>query len=94
VKVSAKVRIAVGAEAGIATETIGVVGASAEAEMAVSAKAGIEVSVEAGIAVSTKAGIKVSAKAEIATAEKIRRTGLIIRVFGRFEVKVRSFGKS
>jgi hypothetical protein len=30
----------------------------------------------------------------MATAKEIKRAGLIIRVFGGFEVRVRSFGKS
>jgi hypothetical protein len=102
VKIGAKVRIAVGAEAGIATETIGVVGAGAKAGMAVGAEAGIATETigvvgagaKAGIAVSAKAGMKVSAEAKIATAEEIRRTGLIVRVFERFKVKVVSSGES
>jgi hypothetical protein len=46
------------------------------------------------VKVSAKVGIKVSVKARIATTREIGKTGLIVRVFGRFKVKVRSFNKS
>jgi hypothetical protein len=39
------------------------------------------------MAVGVKAGIEVGVEAGMATAEEIRRTGLIVRVFGRFKVK-------
>jgi hypothetical protein len=40
-------------------------------------------------------GVKgVNAEVGIATAEEIKRAGSIVRVFGGFEVKIRSFGKS
>jgi hypothetical protein len=45
------------------------------------------------VKVGAKVGMAVSAKARIATAEEIGRTGLIVGVFGRFEVEVRSSGK-
>jgi hypothetical protein len=38
--------------------------------------------------------VKIGAEVGMATIEEIRRAGLIVRVFGRFKVRVRSFGKS
>jgi hypothetical protein len=46
------------------------------------------VGIKAGIATETIGIISVGVKAGIATAEEIRRIGLIIKVFGRFKVKV------
>jgi hypothetical protein len=37
---------------------------------------------------------EVSAEVRIVTAEEIRRAGLSVKVVRRFEVRVRSFGKS
>jgi hypothetical protein len=45
------------------------------------------------VKVGAKVGMAVSAEARIATAEEIGRTGLIVGVFGRFEVEVKSSGK-
>jgi hypothetical protein len=60
----------------------------------VGVKVGIVVSVKVGINVSAEVRIKVSTKAEIAAVKEIKRTGLIVRVFKRFKVKVIFFGKS
>jgi hypothetical protein len=56
----------------------------------------VKVNVKVGREVDAKVRIKVGAEVRMATAGKIgrTRTGLIIRVFKRFKVKVRSFGKS
>jgi hypothetical protein len=67
-----------------------------------SAKAGAEtidvvkVSVKVLREVSTEVKREVSAEVKIATTKKIRRTrtGLIVRVFKRFKVRVRSSDKS
>jgi hypothetical protein len=38
--------------------------------------------------------VRVGAEVRMTTAEEIKRAGLIVRVFGRFKVRVRSSGKS
>jgi hypothetical protein len=62
----------------------------------VGVEVGREVGAEVRIEVGTEVGMKVGAEVEIATVRKIRRarTGLIVRVFREFKVKVRLFGKS
>jgi hypothetical protein len=60
------------------TETIGVVEVSAEVRMAAESIGVVGVSAEEGIAIVGEIG----------------RAGSIVRVFGRFEVRVRSSGKS
>jgi hypothetical protein len=52
------------------------------------------VGVEAGMDVSAEVRMEVGAEAGIAAAKEIRRTGLIVEVFGRFKVKVVFLGKS
>jgi hypothetical protein len=47
-----------------------------------------------GVVKGAEVRIEVGAEVGIATAEEIGRAGLIIRVFGRFKVRVRSSGKS
>jgi hypothetical protein len=46
------------------------------------------------VEVGAEVGIEVGAEVGMATAGEIRRAGLIVRVFGRFKVRVRSSGKS
>jgi hypothetical protein len=83
--------------AGAGAETIGVVKVGV---VRVSAEVGMVVSAEVAIEVGTEVGIKVGAKVRMATTKEIRgtgpirRTGLIAGVFGGFEVRVRSSGKS
>jgi hypothetical protein len=54
----------------------------------------VKVGAKVKIAVNAKAGIAVSIEARIAVTEEIRRTGLIVGVFGRFKVKVMFLSKS
>jgi hypothetical protein len=46
------------------------------------------------VRVGAEVEMEVSVEARMATAEKIRRTGSIVRVFEKFKVKVGSFNKS
>jgi hypothetical protein len=62
--------------------------------MVVSAEAGMEVGAEAGMATETIGVVGAGAEAGMATAEEIRRTGSIVKVFGWFEIKVVFSGKS
>jgi hypothetical protein len=75
-------------------ETISVIKVDAKVRIDISVKIRINVSIKARIEVSVKAGIKVDTEAGIATTREIRKTGLIIRVFKRFKVKVGSSSKS
>jgi hypothetical protein len=80
--------------AGAGAETIGVVKVGAKVEMATETIGVVEVGAEAGMALYAEAGMEVGAEAGMATTEEIGRTGSIVGVFGRFKVKVGSFGKS
>jgi hypothetical protein len=56
---------------------------------------GVSGGVSSAIAGAETIGIvRVGAEEGIVTAEEIGRAGLIVRVFGRFKVRVRSSGKS
>jgi Lon protease-like protein len=54
----------------------------------------VRVGAEVRMAAESISVIKVGAEGGIVTAEEIGRAGLIVRVFGRFKVRVRSSGKS
>jgi hypothetical protein len=69
-------------------------GAKTISVVKVGAKVGIAVGAEAVVANKTIGVVGAGAEAGMATAEEIRRTGSIVRVFGRFKVKVVSSGKS
>jgi hypothetical protein len=47
-----------------------------------------------GVVRGAEVGIEVGAEVGMATAGEIGRAGSTVRVFGRFEVRVRSSGKS
>jgi hypothetical protein len=108
VRVSAEVKIATAKEirkAGLIIKVfktfkvrVGFVKAGAEtiSIIQISIEVGIEVGIRVKIKVSAKVRINVSAEVTIITIKKIKRTrtGLIVKVFRGFKVKVRSSGKS
>jgi hypothetical protein len=80
--------------AGAGAGTIGVVKIGAKVGMAVDAEAGIATETIGVVGAGAEAGMAVGAEAGIATTKEIGRTGSIVGVFERFEVKVGSSDKS
>jgi hypothetical protein len=77
--------------AGAGAETIGIVKVNVQIRIKVSVRVRIKIDAEVGIEIGAK--VRMANVKEIKRTSLIRRTGLITKVFGGFEVRVKSFSK-